>query len=353
MGKIRRADPCACGSGKVASDCCGYQNVISLYHFLQKDIEEIEQLLIAYTMNEFEFPFSQCMEEALMTIDVPEGSEVLEVVTLFVANWFIFSRPVLGGESVMDMFVDTFSHQVKRPLLRRSLPKWKEARLNIYRIEEMLNRSQFVVRPLFGGEQMKVNIFDEDDEIEEGYLLLGVLVPIGDDYTFFTTYLDNQPKDEEKLVTTLGQLMDDYGETKFSNFIDVYFPEVLDAFLFDDSSVVAQEMKGLSDEQTFVADQFQSVMEETGMHRSFIDLGIVLWYSFCKKRNPDIHNPMLYVAILHYVVEKAAFGGDDQLKKLLVEEYGVSQYRLCEAYTEFKQVLQPELQELDGIMENM
>lgn len=335
------------------NECCRRNNVVSLYHFVQKDVEELEQRLIAYTMNEFEFPFSQCMEEALKVIDVPEESEVLEVVTLFVANWFVFSRPVLGGESVVDMFIDTFSHVVKRPLLKHSLPHWKEARPNIYRIEHMEGRGRFTVRPLFGGDKLNVNIFEDDPEIAEGYLLLGVLVPIGDEHTFFTTYLDNQPKDEEELVLRLLRLMDDYGEDDFDFFIEHCFPEVLDAFLFEDAVHAYHEMKWSSEAQKVVADQFQYAMEEAGMLESFIDLGVVLWYSFCQKRNPNVKNPMLYVATLHYIVEKVAFGEDANLQLELVEEYGVPQHRLSATYREFEQVLKPELEELHDMIENM
>ncbi|MFA8437282.1 hypothetical protein [Pueribacillus sp. YX66] len=353
MGKIGRSELCSCGSGKIDNECCSRNNVVSMYHFVQKDIEKLEQHLIAYTMNEFEFPFSQCMEEALMTIDVPEDTDVLEVVTLFVANWFVFSRPVLGGESVVDMFVDTFTHVVKRPLLKHSLPRWKEAKLNIYRIEHMVSGSRFTVRPLFGGDEIRVNIFEDDPLIAEGYLLLGVLIPIGDEYTFFTTFLDNQPKDEDELVRGLLRLMNDYGEDDFELFIEHYFPEVLHLFLFEDAVYSHDEMKWESESQKNVAEQFQRAMEDAGMLKSFIDLGIVLWYSFCQKRNPNIKNSMLYVATLHYIVEKVAFGEDVDLHLELVKEYGVSPHRLSATYREFEQVLKPELKELHDMIETM
>lgn len=353
MGNLDRNDLCPCGSGKKVHECCRRDNVVSLYHFVQQDVEQVEQRLIAYTMNEFEFPFSQCMEEALMMLDIPEDSEVFDVVTLFVANWFIFSRPVLGGESVIDMFIDMFGHAVKRPLLKRSLPQWKEASPNIYKIVEMEDNGRFTVRPLFGGEPIRVNIYEHDPKIAEGYLLLGVLVPVGDDHTFFTTYLDNEPKDEEKLVSTLLRLMDEYDEDHFEFFIEHCFPEVLDAFLFENAVAPPYEMKWPAKSQKAVAEQFQSAMEKKGMLRSFIDLGVVLWYSFCQKRNPEIKNPQLYVATLHYFIEKVAFGADVTLQIELVQAYGVSHHRLSATSHEFEQVLKPELEELHEMIENM
>ncbi len=353
MEKMNQNDRCPCGSGKRFAQCCSRGRVVSLHHFVQKDVEELEQRLIAYTMNEFEFPFSQCMEEALMVMDVPEESDVLEVVTLFVANWFIFSRSVLGGGSVIDLFIDAFGQVVDRPMLKHSLPQWREARPNIYKIERMESKSQFIVRPLFGSKSLKVNVFEEDPEIAEGYLLLGVLVPVGNYYTFFTTYLDNRPEDEKELVAKLLRLMDEYGEDDFDFFMEHYFPEVLDAFLFEDAVSGNSGMNWPSEPQKIVAEQFQCAMKEAGMLESFIDLGIVLWHSFCQKKNPSIKNPKPYVATLHYIVEKMAFGMDDGLPLELVETYGVSYHRLSSMYKEFELVLQPELEELHDLIENM
>lgn len=345
MGSENNGRFCSCGSGKAFQQCCGQQKVISFYHFVQQEIEELEQRLLALTMNELELPFSQSMEEAMLTMDVPEEPDIFEMVMLFIANWVAFSRPVVDGKTVVDLFIERNKDLVKRPLLKQVLPLWKHAKPNIYRIVKKESNHRFVVQPLFREEFFKVNLFEEDREISEGFLLLGVLVPIGLEYTFFMTYLDNRPDEAAELTDTLKQLMEDYEEKDFEKFIEAYFPAVLDAFLFE-SHQNTLGLDGLSASQKKVADLFQREMEESGMLESYIHAAIMLWCAFCRKQNPIIITPNVYAAALHYLVGKVVFGENEQVKSKIVKEYGVTQNRLCSTCREFERVLQPELKEL-------
>lgn len=350
MGSVNNSRFCLCGSGKMFQHCCGQQKVISLYHFVQQEIEELEQRLLAFTMNELQLPFSQTMEEALMTMDVPEESDVFEMVMLFIANWVAFSRPVVDGKTVVDLFIDKNIDKVKRPMLKQALPLWKHAKPNIYRIVKKENNHRFVVQPLFGEKVLKVNLFEEDHEIAEGFLLLGVLVPIGLEYTFFMTYLDNHPSEAAELTNILSHLMNQYEENDFEQFIETYFPAVLDAFLFE-STNNTNGLDGLSASQKEVAILFQREMEESGMLESYIHAALMLWYAFCRKQKPNIIKPNVYAAALHYLVEKVVFGENEHVKSEILKEYGVTSKRLCTTCREFERVLQPELKELHSMME--
>lgn len=350
MGSENNSRFCMCGSGETVQQCCGRQNVISFYHFVQQEMEELEQRLLAYTINELELPFSQSMEEAMLSMDVPEGSDLFEMVMLFIANWVAFSRQIDEGKTVVDLFIDRNLDKVKRPILKQALPLWKNARPNIYRIVAKESEHRFVVQPLFREELLKVNLFEADHDITEGYLLLGVLVPIGLEYTFFMTYLDNHPSEAEELMKTLLQLMDEYEENDFEKFIEAYFPVVLDAFLFETN----QHTFGfdeLSASQKKVAVLFQRGMEESGMLDSYIHAALMLWHTFCRKQKPIIVKPNVYAAALHYLMEKVVFGENEQVKLHIIKEYGVTKKRMCQACREFERVLQPELKELHTMIE--
>lgn len=351
MGSIVQSRLCPCGSGKTFQQCCSRQKVIPLHYFLQQEIEELEQRLLAYTMNELELSFSQSMEEAFLMMDVPEESDVLEIITLFIANWVAFCRPVKNGKTAVELFIDAHADLVKHRVLKEALPVWKKARPNIYRIVQKMSENRFVVQPLFGGALQNVNLYEKDDEIKEGYLLLGVLVPIGIEYTFFMTYLDNHPSDEKELMANLLQLMREYEADNVERFIETYFPVVLDAFLFESDPF--QRLTKLSESQKEVAELFQREMEEAGMLEPFIDVGVVLWYSFCQKCNPNIVKPNMYAAALHYLVEKVVFGENENVQSEILKGYGVTQKRLFAACQEFEKVLQPELEELHSMIENL
>lgn len=341
---------CSCGSGKIYQHCCGGQNVISFYRFVHREMEELEQRLLAFTMNELEFPFYEKMEEAMLTMDVPEETDVFEMVMMFIANWVAFSRPVVDGKTVIDLFVERYVNKVKRPLLKHVLPFWKQAKPNIYRIVKKESNDRLVVQPLFCQKKMNVILFEEDHHIEEGFLLLGVLVPIGLEYTFFMTYLDN-PRDEAKeLSNTLLYLMNEFGERDFEKFIDTYFPVVLDAFLFE-SSHYTLGLNGISVSQKKVAVLFRRGMKAFGMMDSYIHVALTLWYAYCRKQNPIIVNPYVHAAAIHYLVEKVVSGDNEQVKSHIIKEYGVTKKRMCQACREFERVLQPELKELHTIIE--
>lgn len=341
---------CPCGSGKTYQQCCGQQNVISFYRFVHQEMEELEQRMLAFTMNELELPFYEKMEEAMLSMDVPEEADIFEMVMLFIANWVAFSRPVVDEKTVIDLFIDRYSQKVKRPLLKRALPYWKEAKPNIYRIVKKESDARLVVQPLFRDETMNVILFDEDHEIKEGYLLLGVLVPIGLEYTFFMTYLDKHPDEAAELSETLLYLMNEFEEDDFETFVNAYFPVVFDAFMFN-SSQHTLGLNGLSASQKKVAFLFQRGMESADMEDSYIHAALMLWYAYCRKQNPVIVNANVYASAIHYLVEKAIFGENEQVKSYILKKYGVTKKRMCQACREFERVLQPELKELRTMIE--
>lgn len=341
---------CPCGSEKTYQHCCGRHNVISFYRFVHREMEELEQRLLAFTMNELELPFYEKMEEALLTMDVPEKSDVFEMVMMFIANWVAFSRAVADGKTVIDLFVERYANQVKRPLLKRVLPFWKQAKPNIYRIIKKESSNRLVVQPLFCQKKLNVVLFEEDHHIEEGFLLLGVLVPIGLEYTFFMTYLDNHRDEATEISNTLLYLMDEFGERDFEKFIEAYFPLVLNVFLFE-SSQRTPGMNGMSISQKKVAVLFRRGMKAFGMMESYIHAALMLWYAYCRKQNPVVVNPHVLAAAIHYLVEKAVFGENEQVKSHIIKEYGVTKNRMCQACREFERVLQPELKELHTMIE--
>lgn len=350
MGSENNSRVCSCGSGKTFQQCCGQQNVISFYRFVQLEIEELEQRLLAFTMNELELPFAQTMEEAMLAMDVPEESDVFEMVMLFIANWVAFTRPVVAGKTVVDLFINRNKDRVKRPLLKHALPLWKHAKPYIYRIVKKESNHRIVVQPLFREEQMKVVLFEADHDITEGFLLLGVLVPIGLEYTFFMTYLDNHPNEAAELTKTLLHLMNEYEEHDFEKLIEAHFPVVLDAFLFE-SCQNTFGLNRLSASQKKVAVLFQRRMEASGMLESYIHAAFTLWCAYCRKQNPIIAKPNVYAAALHYLIEKVVFGENEQVKSHILKEYGVTKKRLCQACREFERVLQLELKELYTMIE--
>src|SRR5699024_9615384 len=123
-------------------------------------------------------------------------------------NWLIFSTPVVNGRTIISSFIEAGIDKVNRPLLKESLPQWEAAKPSVGRVHQINRPGEIIFQPIESEELIKVHIFEKDRSLEEDSLLVGILVPLGEAYTFFATFIDIDPEETEEIVEIIEEMVD-------------------------------------------------------------------------------------------------------------------------------------------------
>lgn len=349
MAKVGRNDPCPCGSGKKYKKCCGKNNVVSLHQLIEKDVHELTQKIITYAFEKHHESFTDLLDEHFDKYDIPD--DAADLFAFFVGNWLIFSTPIEKGRTIISYYIEENRDKVTRPLLKESLLHWEKARPTVARIQQINRSDEIILQPIDSHELFTVQIFEKDRQLEEDSLVIGILVPLGDAFTFFTTFIDLTDEAEE-VIDAIEEMADESDEENIEAFIANQFPDILNVVMFgDDADLLTDfavaDLQWESPQHLFIAERFQQEMTANGMPKQAAVFGVVLWHEFCAIREPIIKKPNLYLAALHYlVIEELSLPFAVVTQKELADDYNVSQSSLSAKYREMADVLADVLDDL-------
>ena len=318
---------------------------------VENDIRKLEQRIITYTFDRYYDEFTDLLDEYAFDLDMPQ--EATEVFTFLIGNWIIFTVPFENGKTAIASFIEEHLDSVTRPVLRKSLSKWDEGAICVSRLQKIKSMYEIEIQPLFHEEGMTVSVFEQGErELVEDSLLIGILVPLGENFTFFTTFIDFRDEEAEEIEDLIVDMFYESDETDFDTYVTRHFPDILetlflDASYLDDSLEMANELEiddfeWFSPQYSEVAERFHAEMEKKGVPESYMKAGIALWYAYCKVYQPVIKNPALYIALLHYFVFKKMGLDSSVTQQEVAELYRVSSSNLSKKSREMMDMLEHE-----------
>lgn len=348
MSKIRRNDPCSCGSGKKYKNCCGKNQVVSLARILNDEIMNVQMEIVDFAISHYPREIKKVIEESEFPMEVAKkelGQEIQEFIHFMLMNWVIFEVPVEDERRIIDLFIQHKSPHIKRERLREILVSWGKGSPFVGKLVSKEVDDLFLVEHLIHKHGVRVQVLEGEryQETEIGSLIIGFLVPINDyTFTFFTTFVNLPSEETDEFEDDIQTIL--YG-SPFSledeRFFSSYFPEILATLFFDREPMLSpQALEWDNPAQEMVADLYYArIHEEDGVPESFMQFGLVLWKTYCERVNPTMRKPKLFAAGLHYLVG-SLFPINNPTQKQLADIYGISSSSLSNKYREIEMVVE-------------
>jgi|GEM_PF-245783 len=346
MKKIGRNDLCPCGSGKKYKNCCGKSNVITMESLIEKELMNVQVDLLKFALENYEEEVNEFIADWIEDLNIPE--EALEMFYFFTLVWAITDFEIYG-KTILEHFIDKKGSKWNRPRIRNILPTWSQAKPSVAIIEEQDENQLLTLKDIFTNEIKKVKVL-EDHPVETGGIVVGILLPAGEIFIFFTSFIDLPAGLTEKVKKGVYQLFEKSDEGNPNEFLSTFYPEILHFFIFGPNPA-AEDLEWLSPKHLEVAQEFQDYMEDI-YDEVIIKLGVYLWHQYCLKKNPKVMKPSVYVATLRYLIDQFIPYGEWVTQNELAEEFEISSSSLSAKYRDMEKVLKEELDELEEKLAN-
>jgi uncharacterized protein YecA (UPF0149 family)/transcriptional regulator with XRE-family HTH domain len=338
---VGRNEPCPCGSGKKHKKCCGKNEVVSINQILEQEVTELQLEILHFAMTQYEWELHEIIDEQIDELAIPPEAE--EVFIFNLTNWVVFSVPVDSGKTILELYIEKNYRSIKRPKLREIFQSWDTARPSVSRL---VSREQdtILVEDVFSNESVKVKMLEKGRELENGSLVIGIIIPMGEESTFFTTFIDLHKSESDGAERNILALYEESGEEDPVQFMSENFPEVLETALFGPSEVNTDDLEWERPEYLLVAQKFENAIDQENYPKEFASVGLILWHKYCNIRQPRIKNPAIYAAALYYLVDEISF--ESVTQKELAGQYGVSSSSISSTYRDMEEVLSDYLEKL-------
>lgn len=349
---ISRNDPCPCGSGKKYKKCCMNDTVVSLHSIRDRELTELQGELLTYALTQHEELLANSYDDFIQEIDLDEDEE--ELVLFLLTTWSLFSILDDTDQTIVEQFINKKKKEKKlRASTLEQLEKWIGTTASFTIVTKVMEGLHIEVEDIFTEEKKIVKLQEANPNIQEGVGLVGFLLPYGSYDSYYTMYLDF-PEDEAEILKNEFQFMYDASDVEDSSiFMRANFPSIMVSMLIEEQGLDVDQLDWDNPIYPAVAQVYKQHIEHFDLPEQIQDLGVTLWYIFCKKEQPTIRKFRNYAAALHYYIDhKLPF-----LKLLtqadVADMYEVSKGSLAKAYKHLEKGLEDELDKLYDFMEQM
>jgi uncharacterized protein YaaR (DUF327 family) len=316
--KRERNAPCSCGSGKKYKDCCGKGNVVSLQAVMDEQLTECMHDLLWYATGEYADELLKAVGD---TKQWERHGEIGEAINFFMMNWAIFCIPVTPkGETIVERYVRRRS-SLWRPSIRSILSSWVGAVPSFDIVVEIQEERKFIIQDVLTSEKRAVRIFDSEPSphVKKGDLLMGIIVPAGETYTYFTTFFSFPNMSAREIAHSLREMWKEHRMMNAREFLRTSFPSVWMA-------VVRSIMLFVEDSFEWEHPNYAEVAQELEKKMPYgaeLDIAKMIWREYCDTYQPVIRSVPLHAAALHYIVCRV-LRGEAVTQTNLASLYGVS-----------------------------
>ncbi|MCA1064371.1 SEC-C domain-containing protein (plasmid) [Rossellomorea sp. AcN35-11] len=313
MSKIKRNQPCNCGSGKKYKRCCGSSN---------PDVNRPE--LVDLQLNDIHKHFVQFIKEYYVSdIDkVARGyrgdfaagnQEVQNIYTGGLIPWLINFVPVLkGNRTIYENVFDRVKYKVFAAT-KEKLALWGSCLPSVYEVLEVADsENEFIAVDVVGGERYKVIV--QGDTFIKGSLLVGTLIPYMNHYTFLYNVVKLYQHDKDILIDYMKEVVSKDGG------MEMNYPE----FLIQTLGHGMEAAKLDNPQYEEVAKTYLYNMAEKEVKNEIILKGFNHWKEYCLRERPYVKKVEAVAAGLEYMVHKVHMPEESVTQSQIAKEYGVS-----------------------------
>ena len=331
MSKIRRNDPCPCGSGKKYKKCHGpldekQERINTMNTELYRLHHDLVSLAVTTYKNNIDQQLQQFQQPASILDD-----ETKEIYHTGLTPWIMSSVPIFKDHETL---LENFYHSKQKglsPHMRDILTEWLHAEPSFYEVVSINSpKEQFmVVQELGDDETLLIPIQDQDDFVE-GSLLIGTVIPFMDHHNFLLTMVKLYERDKDHYTKLLQQ-----HKNKQDGLTDA-FPDLLAEALSSEFI----DTKWQDDAHEEVVRLLIDRLSNKGISDRVITETISEWHTFCERENPTIKKIEPYAAAMDYYIQKAFLKDSESTQATVAKEYETSPSTLSNIYRRITQTLE-------------
>jgi tetratricopeptide (TPR) repeat protein len=346
--KVSRNDLCPCGSGKKYKKCCGANEAVSITHMIESEIDDLQKQILHFAFSHYDDELYNDFEDLdqVITVEDEKQNEFFQFVH---AIWFSLFWELDDEERIIDKFISSESKKIKRTKLREILHTWTKARTIAGKIVE-INSNTLTVENGLTGERLDIVVADLQESPENGSFFVAIILPYGQKHVFFPAPFDLPDLDPEFAFDYIKQQSKEKGYDLPEDYLTDRFIEIMNELPMISQHVEIEDFEWPAPIYQEVAEIFQRRLTTLGVEKPVIDVGIVLWYQFCQKKQKRIQNPTVYVAALHYLLSMVVPMEHTFTQKELAELYSVSVGTMSSNYREIADLLETDIRKILGIL---
>lgn len=341
MTKDKVNQPCSCGSGLEQDACCGTSNIVEMNQDIyNQDLNDLHKNLVA-------FAFSNYQDLLLAEADMPDYSPSEEnkseqIYLNGITLWVILNVPVFEGvKTIFDLFFQQHKAQIKRTRTKNIFKAWGNSSPSVYEVISLDdNKEQMaVLKDMITGQEFFTPVKEHLFSI--GSAIIGTLVPYVGYHHFFLSMIEVYEHGKEKVVELYEDLLIEEEN------LTTCFPQFL-------STVLELEQKfdwNNANEQKVIT-LFSEHLDKKNVPEDVKILATLMWYEYCKKRQPTIRNIAAQAAALEYFFHIYIMQDETVTQKQLADEYNTSTGAISANYRKIvtsleEDILSEESSELD------
>ncbi|WJE14937.1 SEC-C domain-containing protein [Halobacillus sp. ACCC02827] len=334
MSKIKRNDPCPCGSGKKYKKCCMNKNVEGLGSVsLHEELNNHYSHLMAYVNRNY---------PNLAPLEQKETQEE-EIEAAFRMVQKVFMEEQENGGTIFDEFFEKKKKKINRPSTLASMEEWKQQKTGIFKIVNVDAAQSVTVEDVWTKELLEVNqqgIPLKEENYARMPYCIGILLKWGPVFNFIPLSIPNY---EESYLSFREQLEENYAASEASSieaYLEETFIESLRKWMFmnGEQQVQTEEQAKAapSNENDEVLELLQLDMDD----QEAVDRLERAWLSYKEAEQPNLRKPEVVAAALeHMFVTTTYFREETQkvTKKAVAEKYGVSPSSMTNRINQLKE----------------
>ncbi|ULT56430.1 SEC-C domain-containing protein [Neobacillus drentensis] len=346
MEKINRNEPCPCGSGKKYKKCCGATDAISITEVLEHEIDELQKQFLHFAYYHFGHEMAEDFEVLETSLEIMDNEEQ-EFYEMIHSIWFSLFEGLDDGETIMEKFIQVVAGKIKRPKLKHILQTWTNAR-TIAGTVIAVDENKLTIEDGFTSEHLEAINLSEPLQVDEGSFMVGILLPFEQQYVFFPGPLELPDLNPDLAISYIKDSSLDADYDSPQEYLTDFFVDIVSELPMAGGLMEIDEIDWPAPIYKDVADLFKKQLEMQ-LPPPVLDMGLILWYSFCKKKQKRIQNPNIYVAALHYLLSTLTPLDQAVTQKELAQQYGVSARSISSVVSELEFELEEDIGEFFGL----
>lgn len=337
---IGRNEPCPCRSGKKYKKCCGAKEAVSITHVIESEIDELQKKLLHFALNHFEVEIFKGFEEYQDYFDIEEDER--QFYEFVFTIWFSLFTTLEDGETILEHFISSEVGKIKRPKLKQILQSWTEARTIAGEIVSVDNNS-LIVADGFSSEKFEAILTNTQKPFKAGSFFIGFLLPFDQKYVFFPAPFDLPELPVNQAIGFIEQKSIEADYHSRQEFLTGFFMEIMKDLTMVGGMVDIDSLEWQKPIFKEVAELLKINLESLDETPSTVDIGIILWFKFCEKKQKNIRKPNLYAASMHYLLTLFNHMVSPITQKEAAKLYGVSVGSLSSTYAELDDELEEDI----------
>lgn len=302
MSKIKRNDPCLCGSGKKYKKCCGAftSGTVNL-NTINSQLDHLQQRFISFVSHHYQ----QDIEDKITQYESSTLEQHENVYRIGITFWLLLHVPFIKGETIFHIFLKSYQTQLDQ-LTKKLVENWLNQAPAAYEVIDIHKRTRRLkIQDLLTQKIYEVP-YNEQEDFIKGSIIIGILVPYAALHNFFYGIVHLKYYDKEQ-ITKLLQLYNERNEL-----IQNYPTLLRDILLLNVT---------LHDE---VAQLFAKHLRDKGIDEKIIVRGMTLWNNYCMESHPSYQKIEPYAAALEYLVQKLYIPDSTVTQAQIAKEYDIS-----------------------------